>query len=73
MGEKAGLWGERGKVTREGVRCHSGTLGQGANLVRTGVSGSDSAQPSLLPTQPRLGFFLLMMAARSLSGGKGQT
>lgn len=26
MGEKAGLWGERGKVTREGVRCHRGTL-----------------------------------------------
>lgn len=54
--------------------------GQGANLVRTGASGSDSAQPSLLAaqpsllaTQPRLGFFLLMMAATSLSGGKRQT
>lgn len=47
--------------------------GQGANLVRTGASGSDSAQPSLLAAQPRLGFFLLMMAATSLSGGKRQT
>lgn len=57
------MGGGRGKVTREGVRCHRGTLGQQANLVRTGASGSDSAQPSLLPTQPRLGFFLLMMVS----------
>lgn len=72
MGEKAGLWGERGKVTREGVRCHRGTLDR-EQTWRTGASGSDSAQPSLLAAQPRLGFFLLMMAATSLSGGKRQT
>lgn len=34
--------------------------------MRTGSSGSGSAQPSPLPTQPRLGFSLLMIAAVSL-------